>query len=212
MTSDFRPCYLIVKLPGGELPGDAARLVAEARGELLVAAAAAEVTVLETGTTHTALLVARFAFREDLDGAWASLAPLVGGDATVLASRGLAYEGWPGSPVPTIASVLVPAGDTPRAFMLIEGTGTDQGRMDAYRDVILPMLRERGSYYPLYELGGGVEVLAGRWSEGVLAISRWPTIAAARDWWFSDRYQQVAIPIRTGFGRFEVQLAEGLAG
>lgn len=56
--------------------------------------------------------------------------------------------------------------------MLIGGTGTNEARMDAYRDVILPMIAERGGFYPLFELGGAVPVLAGVWSEGILAISR----------------------------------------
>lgn len=208
--ADFRPWYLIVKRPDGIVP-DAGPCIA-ARGDIVACAPANAVEVLEPGTVHTAVLIARFAFESDLDIAWAEMAARLPADAQVLAAPGLAYEGWPGHMVPTIATVDVPAGDTPRAFMLIEGTGTDEARMDAYRDVILPMIRERGGYYPLFELGGAVRVLAGQWSEAVLAISRWPTIAAARDFWFSDRYQHVAIPVRTGFGHFEVQLVEGIAG
>jgi uncharacterized protein (DUF1330 family) len=208
--SDFRPWYLIVKVPAGAAP-DAAACVAN-RGEVVVRAAAAAVATLEPGTVQTSLLIARFAFAADLDAAWSAVAPTLPATAQALAAPGLPYEGWPGHAVPTIATVDVPTGSTPRAFMLIEGTGTDDTRMDAYRDIILPMIRARGGYYPLFELGGGVRVLAGSWSEAVLAISRWPTIAAARDFWFSERYQTVAIPIRTGVGRFEVQLVEGCAG
>lgn len=87
-----------------------------------------------------------------------------------------------------------------------------EARMDAYRDIILPMLRERGAHYPLFELGGAVGVLHGHWQEGILAISRWPDLARAHDFWFSDRYQKVAIPTRTGAGTFDVQLAAGIAG
>ncbi len=210
--SDFRPWYLIVKLRGGGTPDAWAAACTAARGEAVVCAGDPQVEPLEPGTTHTSLLIARFAFETDLDAAWAVIAPEVPAAAQALAAPGLPYEGWPGHAVPTIATVTVPAGDTPRAYMLIEGTGTDEGRMDAYRDVILPMIRERGGYYTLFELGGSVRVLAGQWSEAILAISRWPTTAAARDFWFSERYQTVAIPIRTGFGHFEVQLAEGLAG
>lgn len=207
---DFRPWYLIVKRPDGVAPDPTACIAA--RGEIIACNAAATVSVLESGTVHTALLIARFAFETDLDTAWAAMAPGLLSDAQVLAAPGLPYEGWPGHAVPTIATVDVPAGEMPRAYMLIEGTGTDEARMDAYRDVILPMIRDRGGYYALFELGGAVRVLAGQWSEAVLAISRWPTVAAARDFWFSDRYQTVAIPIRTGVGHFEVQVVEGIAG
>jgi uncharacterized protein (DUF1330 family) len=96
--------------------------------------------------------------------------------------------------------------------MLIEGSVTDEARIDQYRDIILPMLRERGAYYPLFELGGNVRVLAGEWSQGILAVSRWSSVDPAHDFWFSDRYQNTAIPMRTGAGTFEVQLAEGIAG
>ena len=208
--ADFRPWFLVVKLPAGADPAPLAAACEAARGEVLACAAAAAVEVLEAATVHTALLMARFAFVDHLDAAWTALGPALPSGAQALAAPGLPYEGWPGSPVPTIATVRVPAGT--RAYMLIEGTGTDEAAMDAYRDVILPMIAERGGYYPLFELGGTVRVLAGRWSEAVLAISRWPTVAAARDFWFSDRYQRVAIPIRTGHGRFEVQLTEGIAG
>ncbi|MEO6113493.1 MAG: DUF1330 domain-containing protein, partial [Sphingomicrobium sp.] len=114
--------------------------------------------------------------------------------------------------VPTIATVIVPDAAAPRTFMVIEGTGTDQARMERYRDIILPMMRERGSYYVAFELGGSVAVLKGAWNEGIFAISRWPSRAAAEDFWFSDEYQKTAVPIRTGFGRFDVQIVEGLQG
>ena len=210
--ADFRPWYLIVKLRGGTAPDEWAAACTAARGEVVVCAGDSQVELLEPDTIHTSLLIARFAFANDLDAAWSVIAPQLPAGGQALAAPGLPYEGWPGHAVPTIATVHVPAGDTPRAYMLIEGTGTDEARMDAYRDVILPMFRERGGYYTLFELGGAVRVLAGQWTEAVLAVSRWPTIAAARDFWFSGRYQTVAIPIRTGFGHFEVQLAEGLAG
>jgi len=134
----------------------------------------------------------RASWAPDLDSFWAGaplLAAQLHADDVALAAAGLAFEGWRGHFVPTIASVDVPAAEGPPAYMLIEGTGTDDVRMDAYRDIILPMLRERGAYYPLFELGGAVRVLHGDWQEGILAVSRWPTLALAHDFWFSDRYQ-----------------------
>jgi uncharacterized protein (DUF1330 family) len=187
-----------------------------ARGMVLAAEPANAVKVLELGTTHTGLVIIRFAFAEDLDGFWNSPDAVALADAddglVALACAGLPYEGWPGNFVPTIATVDVPASDAPRAFMLIEGTGTDQDRMDAYRDQILPMMRDRGSYYVAFELGGNVRVLAGQWSEGIFAISRWPSKAHAEDFWYSEKYQQQCIPIRTGVGKFDVQIVEGIAG
>jgi uncharacterized protein (DUF1330 family) len=193
-----------------------AEVAAASRGIVLASGDALAVEPLEPGTAHTGLVIIRFAFLDDRAAFWQSdvARELAAADPglVALATAGLPYEGWPGNSVPTIATVEVPAGDTPRTFMLIEGTGTDQERMDRYRDMILPMMRERGAYYVAFELGGDVEVLAGEWSEGIFAISRWPTKALARDFWYCDRYQQEAVPIRTGVGRFDVQIIEGVAG
>ncbi|MBL0923626.1 MAG: DUF1330 domain-containing protein [Sphingomonadaceae bacterium] len=189
---------------------------AAARATVLAAGDAQMVKPLENGTTHSGLVILRFAFASDLDDFWnsAHAKDLAAADANLvaLACTGLPYEGWPGNFVPTIATVDVPASEAPRTFMVIEGTGTDQERMDAYRDQILPMMRERGSYYVAFELGGNVRVLKGRWDEGIFAISRWPSKALAEDFWYSDKYQNECIPIRTGVGRFDVQIIEGMAG
>lgn len=190
--------------------------IAAARGAILAIGAAETVKPLEPGTRHTGLVIARFAFVADRDAFWGSdtAKQLVAADAglVALACNGIAYEGWPGNFVPTIATVDVPDTGAPRTLMVIEGTGTDRERMDRYRDMILPMMRERGAYYIAFELGGEVKVLAGQWSEGIFAISRWPSKALAEEFWFSDRYQNEAIPIRTGVGKFDVQIIEGIAG
>ncbi len=187
-----------------------------ARGSVLAAHSSASVKTLEPGTLHTGILIIRFAFFSDLDSFWhsdtARTLAADDPDLVALACSGLPYEGWPGNFVPTIATVDVPESALPRTFMLIEGTGTDQDRMDKYRDMILPMMRERGAYYIAFELGGNVRVLAGSWNEGIFAISRWPSKDHAEDFWFSERYQNEAIPIRTGVGKFDVQIIEGIAG
>jgi uncharacterized protein (DUF1330 family) len=204
------PAFLTLKTNGGEQGW--ADAIASARGDVLAVAPASNVTPLESGTRHSGLVIARFAFAEDRDAFWASTTALADADPALvaLATTGIAWEGWPGNFVPTIATVDVPDTGAPRVFMVIEGTGTDQIRMDQYRDIILPMMRERGSYYVAFELGGDVKVLKGAWSEGIFAISRWPSRAHAEDFWFCDQYQKTAVPIRTGVGRFDVQIVEGL--
>lgn len=200
------PWFLVLKLPAGL---DVAAFT-DPRATLLAAAGQNDVTPLEPGSKHTGLVILRFAFEEDLKRFTDTMSLP---DGTVaLACAGIPYEGWPGNFVPTIATVDVPDADAPRTYMVIEGTGTDQARMDRYRDIILPMMRERGAYYVAFELGGSVRVLQGEWSEGIFAISRWPSRAHAEDFWNSERYQHTAVPIRTGVGRFDVQIVEGLAG
>ncbi len=204
------PWFLILKLPAGADPAPIVAAAAARRAAILAAASLTGVTALEPGTEHTGLVILRFAFEDDLTGFFTGLSLPDG--AVALACAGIAYEGWPGHLVPTIATVDVPDAGAPRTYMVIEGTGTDQERMDRYRDIILPMMRERGAYYVAFELGGNVRVLAGNWSEGIFAISRWPSRGHTEDFWFSDRYQHTAIPLRTGAGRFHVQIVEGAAG
>lgn len=91
----------------------------------------------------------------------------------------------------------------------MRGTAWDQDRLNAYRDVILPMHFERGGYYEAFAIAPGqVEAVSGTWPDQIFAISRWPTRAAAEDFWFSDRYQKEAIPLRLGAGRFTVHALE----
>jgi uncharacterized protein (DUF1330 family) len=208
------PAFLTLKTGSNEMQW--AEAIGSARGEVLASGARAAVTTLEPGTKHSGLVIARFPFAEDREAFWKATAAKALADAdpalVALSTSGIAWEGWPGNFVPTIATVDVPAAEAPRTFMVIEGTGTDQERMDKYRDIILPMMRQRGSYYVAFELGGDVKVLKGDWSEGIFAISRWPSRAHAEDFWFCDQYQKTAIPIRTGVGRFDVQIIEGIAG
>jgi uncharacterized protein (DUF1330 family) len=210
----MNPIFLTLKTTAQE--AEWADAITAARGTILAKGSAGEVKPLEPGTAHTGLVIARFAFAEDRDAFWSSdpacQLTAADSDLVALACNGIAYEGWPGNFVPTIATVNVPDADAPRTFMVIEGTGTDQPRMDRYRDMILPMMRERGAYYVAFELGGDVSVLAGEWSEGIFAISRWPSKALAEDFWFSEKYQNEAIPIRTGVGKFDVQIIEGRVG
>ena len=217
--------FLYVQLPA---PGAAAAalgaVVAEierSAGEVLACGDAASVETLEAGTPAAAVLVARWGGREAFAAAWAGavgsavagLTAGVGG-ALALAAEGLPPEGLPDQPdVPTVASVPIATLGTPPTYMAIQGTATDADRIVAYRDILLPMMKERGALYVVFCIGGsGVRVLHGSWDEQIFAISRWPTHAAAHDFWYSERYQAVAIPLRTGIGAFHVHLLRGRAG
>lgn len=84
--------------------------------------------------------------------------------------------------------------------------------MDQYRDIILPMLKEQGAYYTAFEIEGNTEVLEGNWPYDIFAASRWPDYAAGHAFWDSDRYQNTAIPVRTGAGSFWVHFMVGETG
>lgn len=178
-----------------------------------------EVQALEPGTKPSHLWAASFPTVAGRDAAWHALknnggaALLEGEDAAqVLGISAVPVEGFPGTEIPTPASVTPPPHPGPRAYMLIEGTPLDQARVDRYRDIILPLISSRFAYYTVFELGANIQVLSGAWDEMIFAVSRWPDMAAAHDFWLSDRYQSVAIPTRTGAGRFSVMLAPGLTG
>jgi len=212
------PRFLILKRAPGDGDGLPPTLVAglEEHGATVVAAAAPEeIEVLEPGSANGTTVVARFedeaALRRFVDsdtGAGALDELRAGNGIVALSVAGLPLDGLPGDDLPTIASVDVPEGG-PGAQMLIEGSASHQERMDSYRDIILPMMRELGSYYTVFELGGNVDVLEGEWDEAIFAISRWPSIDAAHAFWFSERYRNEAVPLRTGVSEFSVLLMQG---
>jgi uncharacterized protein (DUF1330 family) len=187
-------------------------------GTVLGAALPGDVEVLEAGTRLAAVLIARFADSRALDGFWAragaaAFAPAV----AVTGSRAVSVQGVPtaGLPdafLPTAANVQAPVLRTPPAYMLIQGSVTDPGPIGDYVSIIMPMLRERLGYYAVYATAPEVKVLHGQWDDQAFIVSRWPTLEAARDFWWCDRYQQIAIPVRTGHGAFTVLLLPGIAG
>ena len=115
------PAFLVLKTASGEARW--AEGIAVARGDVLAAAPASQVKPLEPGTTHTGLVIARFAFAEDRDGFWANAEEADTPGLVAIACNGIAWEGWPGNFVPTIATVDVPDAEAARTFMVIEGTG-----------------------------------------------------------------------------------------
>jgi len=111
--------------------------------------------------------------------------------------------------IPTIASVARSPIGLRNALMITRGSASNQTQMDKYRDVILPMMKERGSYYEAFALAAGeVVALSGEWQDQIFTVSRWPTRASAEDFWFADRYQVGAIPLRIGSGKFTVHVLD----
>jgi uncharacterized protein (DUF1330 family) len=188
-------------------------------GDPWAAAPAGRVGCLEPGTVAAGLLLARFpsgvAARAAMD---AQLRPVLGrmlppgAVPTVLCAEALPDVGLPDMlEIPTVASVPLPPDPAQHCFLLIRGRAWDQPRLDRYRDIILPMHKERGGYYESFAVAPGqVVALSGTWQEEIFAVSRWPSRAAADDFWYSERYQCTAIPLRIGAGRFTVhQLGAG---
>lgn len=187
-------------------------------GQVLAWDPPGRISGLEPGTPAAGLLLASFK-----DGALLQkcarerILPLIdrsvpkGTQVQVLQVNGLPENGLPDMmAIPTVASVPRTRPVPRNALMLIRGTGYDQARLDQYRDIILPMLKDRGGYYEVFALAEGeVTALRGEWKDAIFAISRWPTRAAAEDFWYSDKYQTQAIPLRLdGAGKFVVNLLD----
>jgi uncharacterized protein (DUF1330 family) len=198
---------------------DLASLIRSHDGEVLAWAPAGKTAGLEPGTVSAGLLVARWA--QHAAARRISLEILLPAIRAQLPSQAslqlflvdaLPDDGLPDMPdIPTVASVPKPAPGLRNMFLIVRGTAWDATRLNAYRDVILPMHKERGGYYEVFAVQPGqVEALAGEWTEQIFAISRWPTRAAAEDFWYSERYQREAIPLRLGAGRFTVHALESV--
>lgn len=219
------PSFLYVQLPAAMestayLAGIVS-LASEFGGTTVLAGVSAdEVECLEPGTPDSAVLLMTFEQAQQVNVFWAnerhqSLLASIRSQAGLLALRvpGLPYAGLPDAlEIPTTASVEPPEGRGRRAFMVIQGSVTDQERIDRYRDILLPLIAAQGAYYTAFEIAGGVEVLVGEWPWEIFAISRWPNHAAGHAMWYSERYQTKAIPTRMGAGTFHVHYFAGIAG
>lgn len=211
--SSSQPAYLILRSRSSH--ATFSTFCAAHRGTCAVAAArgAHDLEVLEPGTPamHTwisrwpSTASARDGFKAlDLSMLQRPEPPLV------LLAAAIPDAGLPSAMefVPTHRNVAAGHAQPP-TLMLIEGTARDQERMDRYRDIILPLMREQGAFYLSFELGGSVEVLSGSWDEAIFALSRWPQAHTARAFWLGRPYQEVAIPLRIDVGRFHVVTLEG---
>jgi uncharacterized protein (DUF1330 family) len=195
----------------------AASAVSAAGGEVLASAPSGRVACLEPGSRGAGMLLARWPDAAVVrDVATGTIVPLLGAALPrqtaplVLQVSGLPVDGLPDMMnIPTVASVPLAPRIPRNALMVIRGSVSDQARIDTYRDVILPMLKERGGYYEVFAAQPGEVVAhAGRWTEQVFIVSRWPCRESAEDFWYCDRYQVVAIPRRIGAGKFTVHLVD----
>ena len=223
MTPSGTPFFLVIQVPDLVAARHCfermQRSIPLAGGTVLAAASPRDVEVLEAGTRLEAVLIARWPDAHGIDQYWTSseareafesIAAVPG--ACAISVKGVPSVGLPDNFLPTIASVEAPKLPTPPAYMLVQGSIQHLEPIQEYAGIIMPMLRERRGYYVVYAEAPDVTIRHGTWSEQAFIVSRWPTISAAQDFWYCDRYQNVAIPTRTGHGTFSVVLMPGLAG
>lgn len=222
MTATTNPGFILIEL-GAEhaeqvkLLESAAGILREGGATVHAFAPAGRVACFEPGTVAAGMLIASMRdqaaieplVRQRLLPVLRTKMPLTS-VPKVLKVNGLPINGLPDLPdIPTIASVPRPPKGLRNALMVIQGSASNPQQMDKYRDVILPMMKERGSYYEAFALADGeVQALSGTWTEQIFAISRWPTRASAEDFWFAERYQSGGIPLRIGAGKFTVHVVD----
>ncbi len=201
--------FLLLSIDPSHPPGLAdalARAVRDAGGAVLAAATADAAAWLEPGSPPRSTIVATFATPDDAVAAWPAIATGADGAADLVALAGpcLGADGRQDFPTRANAAPVETAG--PSAFMVIQGVVTAAEPMARYRDIIFPMISARGGHYLVYLPRAQLTVLHGRWEQDALIVSQWPDAAAARDFWYCERYQTVAIPTRAGAGIFSVVL------
>jgi len=93
------------------------------------------------------------------------------------------------------------------AYIVVEATITDFPKFVPYTKIVPALVAKMGGEY--ISIGGETEVLEGDWGETKIVLHRWSTMQAARDFWFSEEYQQ-AKKLREGTGTFRVILVDGV--
>ncbi len=118
----------------------------------------------------------------------------------------LPAAGVAGAPFPSRADVNEPSGDYP-AYLVVVGNVSDRDKLTAYSARIWPMYRQRGGYYLALATADTVTAEApSDTPPPSIIVARWPSTAAANDFWFSREYQEGAIPLRAEAGTFNVLL------
>ena len=121
--------------------------------------------------------------------------------ALLLAFAATTARGQPATPPPAPAADAAPR----PALMLIEADIHDMDGFRAYTQAIIPIVQRFGGSYVV--MRGQRQDLEGDWGTTRVVISRWPSMEAARAFWFSPEYQE-AIKLRQGTGTFRVTLLE----
>jgi len=93
-------------------------------------------------------------------------------------------------------------------YMIVIGEGVDPAKMSAYAGAAVPLLLKAGGELLFVTDEGQTEVIEGAEFSGSIRVLRFPSLQAARDFYYSDEYQ-AAIPLRAGNGVIQVMLADG---
>lgn len=98
--------------------------------------------------------------------------------------------------------------DARPGYMIVIGTGVDSPRMGPYARATIPLLLEYGGELLFISEEGEAEILEGGPFESSLRVFRFPSLQHARDFYYDERYQQEAIPLREGLGALDVIVSD----
>jgi len=99
------------------------------------------------------------------------------------------------------------AGDKP-GYMIVIGNGVDPAGMRDYAAAAVPLIIKAGGTLLFATEEGKTEILEGGPFPGSIRVFEFPSLQAARDFYYADEYQ-AAIPLRAGNGRIDVLVADG---
>jgi uncharacterized protein (DUF1330 family) len=95
-------------------------------------------------------------------------------------------------------------GDGP-VMMIVLATVSNPAKLGAYSKALAEsgLYEKHQGYYA--GIGRPVDSFEGAWGETeALVVARFPSLEAARSFWFSDAYQNKIKPLREGAGDFRV--------
>ena len=91
------------------------------------------------------------------------------------------------------------------AYMLVQGTITDEARYAEYRRAVVPLIETFGGKHVR---GGAVELLEGRQDERRTALFEFPSVQAIHAFWNSPEYGPVK-ELRRGAADLEIWAIPG---
>jgi uncharacterized protein (DUF1330 family) len=93
------------------------------------------------------------------------------------------------------------------AFILVQAKVTQPEPFKQYITAVTKLVPQFGGVYRV--VAGETQLLEGDWNERKVVMHEWPSMEAARRFWFSEDYEQ-AKKLREGCGEFTVLLMDGL--
>lgn len=96
---------------------------------------------------------------------------------------------------------------TPPGYMVVIARGVDPTTMGDYANAAVPLLLQYGGKLLFTTEENNNEVIEGGPFTASVRVFQFPSLQAARDFYFSEEYQ-AAIPLRAGNGKLDILLAD----